>query len=440
MSAGGSLAGMGSGRNISSFGASQGAGYAIGQGGGFGFGQGGGFGVSQGADFGGSQGGGFRSGYAGGLRSGLGPSFLGSPGGSGGVVPGDSYGPGFRGPVSGGGGYFGGPGPSFPGDYGAPEGLFPGNEKQTMQNLNDRLSTYLEKVRALEAANTDLETKIRDWYEKQITSGTIGPDPDQNKYFETIAELRSKIQSPSIDNAKLVLQIDNARLAADDFRIKYENELYFHQSVQADINGLRRILEEQNMARAELEVQIETMTEELSYLKTNHQEELKELQGQAAGQVNVEIDAAPGVALTKRLKDMRADYEVLTEKNRMEAEQWFIQKSLELKREMTKGVEEVQTTTTEVSEQRRLAQSVETEMQSQLAMKKSIEDSLIETENRYGVQLMQIQLIITTTEEQLSQVRGDMERQKTEYQQLLDIKVRLEREIETYRRLLDEEG
>ncbi|XP_034508508.1 keratin, type I cytoskeletal 47 kDa-like, partial [Ailuropoda melanoleuca] len=324
-------------------------------------------------------------------------------GGSLGAGPRDGYDTGFQGPVGGGGVFFGGPGTGFPGDFGGPEGLFPGNEKQTMQNLNDRLSSYLEKVRALETANADLEIKIRDWYAKQITSGTISPDHDHNKFFETINDLRSKIKSPSVDNARMVLQIDNARLAADDFRLKYENELYFRQSIEADISGLKRVLEEQNMSRAELEVQIETMTEELTYLKTNHEEELQALQGQAAGQVNVEIDAAPGVALTKRLKDMRTDYEALTERNRMEAEQWFIQKSMELKREMTKGVEEVQTTTTEVSEQRRLAQSVETEMQSQLAMKKSIEDSLIETENRYGVQLMQIQLIISTTEEQLGQ-------------------------------------
>jgi len=71
--------------------------------------------------------------------------------------------------------------------------------------------------------------------------------------------------------------------------------------------------------------------------------------------------------------------------------------------------------------------------------KKSLEDTLAETEGGYCAQLSQMQLQIGNLESQLLQVRADMERQSTEYQQLLDIKSRLEMEIETYRRLLDGE-
>ncbi|KAF3816918.1 hypothetical protein GH733_014266 [Mirounga leonina] len=85
-----------------------------------------------------------------------------------------------------------------------------------MQNLSDRLASYLDKVRALEEANGDLEVKIRDWYQKQ------GPGPARNysHFFKTMEELWDKILAATIDNASLVLQIDNARLAAYDFRTK----------------------------------------------------------------------------------------------------------------------------------------------------------------------------------------------------------------------------
>lgn len=40
----------------------------------------------------------------------------------------------------------------------------------------------------------------------------------------------------------------------------------------------------------------------------------------------MEMDAAPGVDLTKILNDMREDYEALAEKNRKDAEAWFASK------------------------------------------------------------------------------------------------------------------
>ncbi|XP_018412065.1 PREDICTED: keratin, type I cytoskeletal 47 kDa-like [Nanorana parkeri] len=308
-----------------------------------------------------------------------------------------------------------------------------------MQNLNDRLASYLEKVRALEEANTELEIKIRDWYEKQVGSGVGVGGKDYSKYFEVIEDLRSKILSATIQNSRIVLEIDNARLAADDFRLKYENEVALRQSVESDINGLRKVLDELLMSRGDFEIQIESLLEELAYLRQNHEEESQVAKGSAAGQVSVEMDAPPGIDLTKILNDMRGDYEALADKNRKDAEAWFAQKSGELKKEISVGVEQVQSTKGEISDLRRSLQGLELELQSLLAMKKSLEDTLADIDGRFGAQLQQLQQVISGLEEQFMQIRSDMERQSTEYRELLDIKTRLEMEIETYRRLLEGE-
>ncbi|XP_005368269.1 keratin, type I cytoskeletal 14 isoform X3 [Microtus ochrogaster] len=334
-----------------------------------------------------------------------------------------------------GGGFGGGIGGGIGGGFGGGDGLLVGSEKVTMQNLNDRLASYLDKVRALEEANTDLEVKIRDWYQRQRPAEI----KDYSPFFKTIEDLRSKILAATVDNANVLLQIDNARLAADDFRTKYETELNLRMSVEADINGLRRVLDELTLARADLEMQIESLKEELAYLKKNHEEEMASMRGQVGGDVNVEMDAAPGVDLSRILNEMRDQYEKMAEKNRKDAEEWFFTKTEELNREVATNSELVQSGKSEISELRRTMQNLEIELQSQLSMKASLENNLEETKGRYCMQLSQIQEMISSVEEQLAQLRCEMEQQNQEYKILLDVKTRLEQEIATYRRLLEGE-
>ncbi|XP_053554639.1 keratin, type I cytoskeletal 19-like [Bombina bombina] len=315
------------------------------------------------------------------------------------------------------------------------DGAFNVSKKETMQLLNDRLATYLEKVHNLEQENTQLERKIREWYDKQVPYTS----PDFLPYFRTIEELQQKILQASTGNANILLQIDNARLAADDFRTKYENEAAIRMGVEADTNGLRRVLDELNLSKNDLEMQLQSLNEELAYLKKNHEEEMMSLRSQLGARVNVEVDAAPAVDLNRVLSEIRDQYENLVEKNRKESETWFVNKSEELNQQVTSSAQQLQTIHTEVIDLRHTVQNLEIELQTQNSMKAALENTLAETEGRYCAQLSQIQGLINNVETQLAELRSDLERQNYEYRVLMDVKNRLELEIATYRRLLDGE-
>ncbi|NXP27631.1 K1C20 protein, partial [Scytalopus superciliaris] len=313
--------------------------------------------------------------------------------------------------------------------------LLAGNEKSTMQNLNDRLASYLERVRSLEKANSLIEKQITEWYEKN--SVTIGQD--YSSYFKTIEELRSKIAAAQLENSRLVLQIDNAKLAADDFRLKFENEYMLRQSVESDTTGLLLVRDNLTLTKADLEAQIESVNEELIFLKRNHEEDCSRLRKEASGSVSVAVDAAPSVDLAAVMENMRKQYEEMAEKYRQEAKEHFENQIAELNQEVATNVELIQVQRKEFTERRQIFQTLEVELQSQLNMKQTLEGSVAETEARYSYQLAQIQAAITTLEAQLRQLRADMETQNNEYSILLDIKTRLEMEIATYRRLLEGE-
>ena len=68
--------------------------------------------------------------------------------------------------------------------------LFAGNEKMTMQNLNDRLASYLERVRSLEQSNSHLEQQIKHWYE----TNTPSTGRDHSAYMGQIKALRDQVR------------------------------------------------------------------------------------------------------------------------------------------------------------------------------------------------------------------------------------------------------
>ncbi|XP_075891663.1 keratin 97 [Nelusetta ayraudi] len=310
-----------------------------------------------------------------------------------------------------------------------------GQEKHTMQNLNDRLATYLDKVRSLEAANAKLELQIREWYENR--SPIVR---DYSKYQAVINDLHKKITVATQDNARLMLQIDNARLAADDFRIKFENELAVRMSVESDISGLRKVLDDLTNARSDLEMQVEGLKEELVYLKKNHEEEMAALRVQVtANSVNVEVDAKPQADIATVMDQIRSQYEGIAEKNRKEMDAWYNAKFDDLNKQVASSTEFLQSSKTEISDLKRTLQALEIELESQLSLKAALENQLCETESRYSLQLSQLQAIVNGLETELSQMKLDIERQSNEYKCLLDIKTRLELEIAEYRRLLDGE-
>lgn len=303
-----------------------------------------------------------------------------------------------------------------------------------MQHLNDRLASYLETVRNLEKANSKLEIKIREVIEKK------GPleGRDYSKYNAIITELRAKILDRIKDNAHLAIALDNARLASDDFRVKMEYEMMMRQTVEADVGRLRKLLDDTNVIRLHLESDIESLKEELICLRKNHEADVAELRAQiTAVGVHVDVDAPKGQDLARIMEEMRAKYEKIALKNKEELKAWHESQITEVQVQVTESTHALKEATTVISETRRRYQALDIDLQSAISLRASLEATLRDIEMRYNMEVEKYNAIILRLQEELTQIRTDIQGSSREYEHLLNIKVKLEAEIAEYRRLLD---
>ncbi|XP_061082176.1 keratin, type I cytoskeletal 18 isoform X1 [Conger conger] len=308
------------------------------------------------------------------------------------------------------------------------------DDKETMKGLNCRLDKYLSRVRTLEESNRQLEDKIK---EELLKKGAEG-GRDWSVYDEPLAKLRAQIRDMTMENATLLLQIDNARLAADDFKVKLEAELALRQGVEQDIAGLRKIIGDTNATRVQLENQIDATQEELAYLKKNHEEDLADIRSQInSANVSVEMNSPKGQDMNEIISKIRDQYEKAAQKNRDDTDAWYQSKFDKLTAEVSENTEALQEEKNELSSLRREKQSCEVELQALHNMNHTLEDTLADTQNRYAQQMGQDNQKLQLLEAQLGDLRSRAERQGAEYQALLNLKSKLEEEIATYHQLLE---
>ncbi|XP_011381383.1 keratin, type I cytoskeletal 23 [Pteropus vampyrus] len=312
--------------------------------------------------------------------------------------------------------------------------LVSGNGKVMMQNLNDRLASYLDKVRALEEANVKLESRILKWHQQREP----GSKHDYSQHEENISSLQEQIVDGKLTNAQIILLIDNARMAVDDFSLKYENEHSLKKDLEIEVEGLRKTLDDLTIITTDLEQEVEGMRKELILMKKRHEKEMEERHVSNDCMVDVKVDTTPGEDLIKVLEDMRQEYEFMIKKKHQDLDAWYKEQETAMAQEAASSTA-LQSSQSNIHELKRTFQALEIDLQAQCNKKSALENMLSETESRYSCQLRDMQRILSHYGEELTQLRHDLERQNSEYKVLLGIKTHLEKEITTYRQLLDGE-
>ncbi|XP_016120820.1 alpha-internexin-like [Sinocyclocheilus grahami] len=257
------------------------------------------------------------------------------------------------------------------------------NEKEQMQGLNDRFAMFIEKVRNLEQHNKVLEAELVTLRQRQTEPSRLA-----ELYQQEIRELRSQLEELNAEKNQMMFERDNMEEGLQKLQEKFEEEMRMREEAEQTLRAFKKDVDNATMVRLDLEKKVESLLDEINFIRNVHEEEVTELMNMIqASQVSVEMEVAKP-DLTSALKEIRGQYEVMANKNLQSAEEWYKTKFADLSEQANKSNEVIRASREELNEFRRQLQSKTIEIESLKGTNESLERQIHEMEDRLNAEVM----------------------------------------------------
>jgi chromosome segregation ATPase len=355
-------------------------------------------------------------------------------------------------------------------------------EKREMQDLNTKFGAYLDRVKFLETQNRKLQAqlddlkqkwgfdsgKVKDQYDQALI--TLRKSIDDVTRDKALAELRAKraeydasLIKHQTDFASELVNLDRNRFSMlkqqlegsgselEALRSRYEDK---RQEIERNKSEVKRLLEQlenlknefdnESMARVMIQNELQTLEEQLAFLKAIHEEERNELA--SLGTLPIDVTQFYRTELTRAIADIKSDFDQLSQAQRHELEEYYRIKNEEIREqaaEQKRRIEDARRSgSVEVMDLSSLKTMLTENRDNYSHLQKEHSDlsnHLRQLEEDFERIASEHHRAQSERDRELAELRSQAEQREHAIATVLENNVSLRFEINTYRRLLEVE-
>jgi chromosome segregation ATPase len=353
-------------------------------------------------------------------------------------------------------------------------------EKEELQNLNDRLVIYIDTVRKLESENNMLRVQVTTYSEqssKEVTEIKALYEHELDEAKSLIDEIAKQKAKFEIENLKLKASAEEAlgKLAQRDkeaksweqrtkaaesqaleFKSRYEslqastrdNEEELAalkpqlRDLEKQLDKVKKQLEDETLLRVDLENKNQTMKEELSFKTNVYDKEINQLRTSKrveVEQADLRLRDEYDSRLISELQRMREEADEKIQEMKQEIDKRYQTKTGDTESAAKRYQNSIQTYQEEISSLRIRVTELESDQKNEIKKIASLELKCRDYEEKIRNLNQRYSKDIADKDRDIEIKNTELHEMMNEYRELYDIKIALDMEIAAYRKLLESE-